>query len=255
MNMNAEVNPDVLKLLQNHRSVRKFNNSKIPERDVVQIITSAQAAPSSSHGQAYSIIGVTDPERKAKLAEYAGGQPQVESCSHFLVFCADLYRLEKIALQQGVDMTESIDSTEMFMVATIDAALVAQNTAIAAEALGLGIVYTGGLRNHPHEVAQLLELPKRVYAVFGMCIGYPEDIPDLKPRLPLEAVYFENKYKDFEEVNKHIHQYDEVMKAYYMNRTQGARSETWSETMTNKRKRPRRMNMKSFLLEQGFPLK
>ncbi|SDI83490.1 oxygen-insensitive NADPH nitroreductase [Paenibacillus naphthalenovorans] len=252
--MNVEPNPDVLKLLQNHRSIRKFRDQKISDPDLVNIITSAQAAPSSSHGQSYSIIGVTDPIRKKKLAEYAGSQPQVESCSHFLVFCADLYRLEKIALQQGVNMTAAIESTEMFMVATIDAALVAQNAAIAAEALGLGIVYTGGLRNHPYEVAQLLELPKRVYPVFGMCIGYPGEIPDQKPRLPLEAIYFENKYKRFEEVNKHLHQYDEIMRAYYLNRTHGIRSETWSETMTNKRKRPRRMNMKSFLSEQGFPL-
>jgi FMN reductase (NADPH) len=253
--MSAEQNPDVIKLLQNHRSVRKFKNRKISDEDLEQIITSARAAPSSSHGQAYSIIGVTDPERKKKLAEYAGGQPHVESCSHFLVFCADLYRSEMIALQQGADMTESLESTEMFIIATIDAVLVAQNTAVAAEALGLGIVYTGGLRNYPYKVTQLLELPKRVYPVFGMCIGYPEEIPDKKPRLPLEAVYFENKYKGFEEAHKHIQQYDETMKQYYLNRTDGKRSDTWSETMTNKRKQSRRLHMKAFLLEQGFPLK
>lgn len=252
--MDSEIYPDVIRLLQNHRSVRKFKNKKIPESDLEQIIISAQAASSSSHGQSYSIIRVTDLEKINKLSEYAGNQSHVKSCSQFLVFCADLYRLQQISLLNGVDMTESLDTTEMFLIATIDAALVAQNTAVSAEALGLGIVYIGGLRNHPYEVTQLLKLPKRVYPVFGMCLGYPEEMPEKKPRLPLKAFYFENEYKEFEETSKHIQQYDEIMKGYYQNRTDGSRSDTWSKTQTFKREQSRRLNMKPFLMEQGFPL-
>lgn len=252
----SKQNFEVLKILQNHRSIRQFTNKKISDAHVKEIMLSAQAAPSSSHGQAYSIICVTRLENKKKLAAYAGGQQQVEKCSHFFIFCADLHRLEKIAEKTGVDMTESLNSTEMFLIATIDAVLAAQNTAVAAEALGLGVVYTGGLRNNPEKVSNLLNLPQRVYPVFGMCIGYPdpERIPDQKPRLPLGAVYYENEYIPFEETYSHIAQYDRVMKQYYLERTDGQRADTWSDLITDKRKIPRRLHMKPFLEERGFPL-
>lgn len=249
-------NSNLLEVLQEHRSIRHYLNKKIPDKVIKRIVLSAQAAPSSSHGQAYSIICVTDDKKKKQLAEYSGGQQQVENCSHFFVFCADLYRLESIANNANINMEESLDSTEMFLIATIDAAIAAQNTAIAAEALGLGIVYIGGIRNNPYEVSQLLQLPHRVYPLFGMCIGYPDPnrLPDRKPRLPHQAQYFENEYKNFEEISSYIREYDEMMKQYYSNRTNGQRIKTWSETITDKRKIPRRLHMKTFLKDRGFPL-
>lgn len=248
--------PNFLSLLKNHRSIRHFLNKRIPDADIKAMITAAQSVSTSSNGQAFSIINVTDPEKKMKLAHYAGSQKQVESCSHFLVFCADLYRLEQMSTRVNVEMEESLNSTEMFLIATIDAALVAQNTAIAAESMGYGIVYTGGIRNNPEKVSELLNLPFRTYPVFGMCIGYPDPdkIPEKKPRLPLEAVFYENEYPRFEETYSYIYQYDEIMKEYYRNRTDSKREDTWSQTITDKRKIPRRMNMKSFLEERGFPL-
>lgn len=212
-------------------------------------------ASTSSHVQAYSIIGVTDKEMKKKLAELAGGQQHVESCAHFLVFCADLHRLDQAAKNEGEEESNSLEYTEMFMVATIDAALAAQNAAVAAESLGLGLVYIGGLRNHPDQVSELLKLPNKVYPVFGMCIGYPDQEVDTKPRLPQQAIYFENTYPEYSKVQPYLHEYDQTMKQYYIDRTEGKRSDTWSQMMASMLKTPRRTHMKSFLLERGFPLK
>ena len=61
---------------------------------------------------------------------------------------------------EGKDITQSIESTEKFMVALIDAALAAQNAAIAAESMGLGICYIGGIRNKLDEVKDLLKTPE-----------------------------------------------------------------------------------------------
>ena len=63
--------------------------------------------------------------------------------------------------------------TEHFIIATVDVALSAQTTVIAAESMGLGICYIGALRNNPAEVSELLALPEHVYPVFGLCIGHP----------------------------------------------------------------------------------
>jgi FMN reductase (NADPH) len=251
-------NFDFISLISEHRSIRKFSDEKIPEEAMEKIITAAQSASSSSHGQAYSIINVTSSEKRKILSEYAGNQKQVIDSSHFLVFCADLHRLDRIAKLANVNMKESLDSTEMFIVATVDAALAAQNTAIAAESIGYGIVYTGGIRNKPAEVAELLNLPYRTYPVFGMCIGHPisDQIPDKKPRLPTESIFFEDVYPDFDEKYEHLQQYDQLMKKYYMKRKGGSQKEkTWSEVMTDKRKVPRRQDMKLFLNNQKFLIK
>ncbi|SUG89245.1 oxygen-insensitive NADPH nitroreductase [Salmonella enterica subsp. enterica] len=75
-----------------------------------------------------------------------------------------------------------------------DTAMMGQNALTAAESLGLGGVYIGGIRNNIESVTELLKLPKHVLPLFGLCLGWPADNPDLKPRLPAELVVHENQY-------------------------------------------------------------
>ena len=163
-----------IETLLSHRSVRHFEEKPLSNEQIEMIVMSAQAASTSSNIQAYSIIGITDPEKKKKLAELAGNQSYVEKNGHFFVFCADLYRHEIVGEIENKDVMTSIESTEKFMVTLIDASLAAQNAAIAAESMGLGICYIGGIRNHLDEVCDLLKTPQRVIPLFGMAVGYPE---------------------------------------------------------------------------------
>ena len=85
-----------------HRSVRHFEDKPLSKEQIEMIVISAQAASTSSNIQAYSIIGVTDPEKKKKLAELAGNQSYVQKNGHFFVFCADLYRHEIIGEMEKI---------------------------------------------------------------------------------------------------------------------------------------------------------
>lgn len=242
----------VTKLLQAHRSIRKFQQKPISQQDMEQIILSAQAAPTSSHVQAYSIVGVTDQTKRDRIAEYAGNQAYISTCSHFLVFCADFYRLEKLLSARQIDATPALETTEKLLVGTVDASLAAQNAAIAAESLGLGIVYIGGIRRNPDKVSELLRLPHRVYPVFGVCLGYPDQDPQTKPRLPMDVIYHENEYIEFEQQRGFLQEYDEQVKQYYTQRTGGTRQDTWSDSMEKLLTQPSREHMQSFLEERGF---
>ncbi len=184
-----------IETLLSHRSVRHFEDKPLSREQIERIVTSAQAASTSSNIQAYSIIGITDPEKKKKLAELAGNQDYVEKNGHFFVFCADLYRHEIVGEIEHRDVLTSIESTEKFMVTLIDTALAAQNAAIAAESMGLGICYIGGIRNNLDEVCKLLKTPQRVIPLFGMAVGYPEKLVNQKPRLPFSHIYHENEYE------------------------------------------------------------
>jgi len=241
----------IIETILNHRSIRNFEDKPLTREQIEIIVESAQAASTSSYIQAYSIIGVTDREKKKKLAELAGNQTYVEENGHFFVFCADLYRHEFIGKIEGRDVIPSIESTEKFMVALIDASLAAQNASLAAESLGLGICYIGGIRNNLKEVGKLLNIPERVIPLFGLAVGYPKKITDKKPRLPLSHVYHEEQYNT-DHYEEELTSYNNVISNYYMERTAGKRTDTWTEQMAKMLEKKSRMYMKDYVQGQKF---
>lgn len=243
------MNPTI-ELLKSHRSIRKFADRPVSRELLEELIRAGQAAATSSHVQACSVIHVKNPEKRAAIADYAGGQGYVASCGAFLVFCADMKRPTEAAERTGARVVRGM--TEQLLVASVDTALMAQNVAIAAESEGLGICYIGGIRNDPQAVSDLLELPQHVYPVFGMCLGYPAHDPDVKPRLPVEAILKEDRYTDDREW---VEAFDDTMHAYYRSRKGGPKDSTWSQNLTPLFDTKLRPHMREFLIERGFEMK
>jgi nitroreductase len=182
----------LLSFLNSHVSVRQYTDQPITEDQEHLIVTTAQRSPTSSNLQAYTIIGIRNQNTKNQLAELCGRQGHIAESALFLVFCADLYRLSLLSAERGYQFTG--EYTEPFIVAAVDTALVAGRALMAAQAMGLGGVMVGSIRNHPDKVADLLNLPPYTCPVMGMSLGYPAAVPQVKPRLPLEAVYCREKY-------------------------------------------------------------
>lgn len=215
---------DTIELLINHMSIRKFEDREVPRDIVDTIVQCAQMAPTSNHFQAYSIIEITDADKKEALTRISGNQACVAGAKLLLMFCADLHR--GAAFYEDVDPA-LFSSTENFIIGTVDAALAAQKALIAAQSLGLGGVIVGGIRNDVEEVSQLLQLPQLVYPVFLLCLGYPAENPGTKPRLPQAAVHKFNIY-DTAQDEALIDQYNRTVSAYYHQRTGGKSDDTWS---------------------------
>ncbi|GAU78758.1 oxygen-insensitive NADPH nitroreductase [Fusibacter sp. 3D3] len=239
---------ETLKLLKSHQSIRKFKEDPIPKAFIEAIIDAAQMASTSSFLQAYSIISIGDMAVRSEIARLSGDQKYIVSAPTFLVFCADLHRLSLACKKQGVPYESGY--AETFIVATVDAALAAENTIIAAESLGLGGVFIGGIRNNPKRISELLKLPDEVYPVFGMCLGFPDHAPGPKERLPKKVVFHEEVYKDADE--SVMDAYDERIRAYYIERTHGKKSESWTESISEKIAHETRDHMKSFLESKAF---
>ncbi len=209
------VNDTIAGLLA-HRSVRAYRPDPVPPGAVAAILAAAQSAATSSNLQAYGVVAVEDPARKARLAELANHQAHVRECPLLLVWLADLSRLDRVAERSGCAAGAN-RFLEMFLVAAIDAALAAQNAVVAAESLGLGTVYIGAMRNRPEEVAAELDLPPDVFAVFGLCVGYPDPTRPaaIKPRLPQALVLHRERYdQDRTAEAAAIARYDATMKAF-----------------------------------------
>ncbi len=241
-----------IELLMSHRSIRKFTGQPIAPELLNSFIRSGQAAATSSFLQGVSVIRITDKELRNQFSEIAANQAYVREAAEFLVFCADLNRSSRCCDMHGETATEGF--TEQFIIATVDTALFAQNVVTAAESSGLGICYIGAIRNNPAKAAGLLKLPRGVYPVFGLCLGYPDQDPEIKPRLPLEVVMKENVYSEDGD-RETIEKYDEDVREYYRTRTGGKRDMTWSEQMSGMLSKEARPHMLGFLNDQGLATK
>ncbi|EEG09655.1 oxygen-insensitive NADPH nitroreductase [Pseudogulbenkiania ferrooxidans] len=245
------MNP-VIQLLKSHRSIRKFTNQPVSDELINEIVACGQAAATSSNIQATTVIRVRNVEKREKIAALSGGQAYVASAGAFLVYCADLHRPQLACEMQGGQFSAGM--TEHFIIATVDAALAAQNSVTAAESLGLGICYIGGIRNHPQEIAELLGLPDHVYPIFGLCLGYPAQDPEIKPRLPLSVVLKEECYQNQNDLEG-IKAYDEQLRTYYRSRTGGTKDSCWSVEMKGLVGKESRPHMRDFLSRRGFSMK
>lgn len=240
---------NVIKLLNSHRSIRKFTDRSVAQELINSCVQAGQAAATSSFIQACTVIQINDEKKRTDLSEWAGNQTYVKDAPTFLVFCADMNRHKISCDIHNAEMLSGF--TEQFITATVDCALFAQNVAIAAESEGLGIVYIGGLRNKINLVTESLALPDLVYPVFGMCLGYPDQNPEVKPRLPLDVVLKHDIYNDQHDVDL-IKNYDHDVQAYYRSRTGGQKEMTWSEQISGMLQKEARPHMLDFLKSRGF---
>ncbi|RWX79347.1 NADPH-dependent oxidoreductase [Neorhizobium lilium] len=221
-----------LESILSHRSVRNYLPQPVPDGLLHLAVAAAQSAPTSSGLQAWSVVAVEDPERRAKLAELAGPNPQILSAPLFLVWLADLSRLRKIATERDKS-GDGLDYFESFLLASVDAALAAQNALVALESLGLGTCYIGGIRNHPAEVGEVLGLPPESFAVFGMTVGYPDPTveTEIKPRLPQQLVLHRERYQP-QTSEAELSAYDERMAAFQTG--QGMPPRGWTNVVASR---------------------
>ena len=239
----------ILKLLAAHRSVRKFAATPLPDETVRACVAAAQMAASSSNVQPYSLLQVHDAAAREALAECSGGQSQVAQAGAFFVVCAEQRRHRLLAEDRGQPYVPNL---ETFLVGAIDAALFAQNLVVAFEAQGLGTCYIGGLRNDLGRVCALLDLPRDVFPLFGLCVGEPHEDPDTKPRLGLDAVLHHDRYPSDERVRAGIAEYDGRMATYYAER--GLEGRDWSGGVRRKFARAAREDLFEFYETQGARL-
>ena len=213
---------ETITLMKSHTSVRRFKEEAIPQEDLNTILSAGQMASSWKNFQSYSVIVVRSQEKKEALYELVP-QEAIRQSAAFLLFVGDLNRAEKGA-RLHTD-TFQPQGVEGLLITSVDAALAGQNTLLAAESLGYGGVIIGLVRYKSVEIAELFNLPDYTYPVFGIALGVPNQKHDVKPRLPLENVVFEEEYQ--EQTAEAIEVYDRVQTEYA-----GARATTtWSQRL------------------------
>lgn len=216
-----------------HSSVRHFTHETVPEVICEHILQAAFAASSSCFMQVVSVIRVEDRALRARLAQLAGNQRHVVEADQFWVFVADYHRNQTLVPEQDLGWCEQL------MVGCTDAAIVAQNAMVALEALGLGGVFVGGIRNGIKEVAQLLELPQHTIPVLGLAFGWPAHKNACKPRLPRSVTVMRDRYCEAD--RKELADYNAQLAHYFASRSSNAKTSDFAKevaTIMGKERRP-----------------
>lgn len=178
---------ETIKTQLNHRSIRQFKPLALTQEEVDLLVDVARHTATSNFRQSYSIISITDQKLKEEIADIAN-QPYIPNAGHLFVFVVDQRRNTLIAEAKGAEALVQ-GSPERFISAFSDAMIAAQNMVVAAESLGMGTVYLGSILNDNAKLSELLKLPKYVYPAVGLAVGWPDQEPLLKPRLPRHVIH------------------------------------------------------------------
>ena len=210
-----------------HRSIRSFTDRTVSDENLDAIIRAVQAAPNWVNLQLVSMIVIREAERRKLFADLCGHQPHIAEAPVFLIFCADYYRIALACKAKGQTLHEVMQDIDTLLVGAHEVGIALEAAIVAAESLGLGTVPIGDVRKNAKEVIRELQLPKYVFPMLGLCIGYPANDPGLKPRFQKEAICFEETYNTH--LEKQLAEYDKTYSQYLLKRSWNNRVGNWTD--------------------------
>ena len=188
-------------------ATKMFDGEKIPEEKINELLELIRFSPSGLNTQPWKIKVITDQKTKDELLPATFNQPQISTCSHLLVFCAntDLTgQIEKVdqAMRKG-GVPDEIRERMMGMArdnagnassegrlerAKCHTYLALGNAVNGAKALGFDSCPMAGF--DPKAYSKILNLPDHLVPTLLCPLGYAADTPIPKVRLSKEDVFF-----------------------------------------------------------------
>ena len=251
--------PWVRQVLQ-RRTHRRYADRPVSEPLLRLLLGAAFSASAKSDFQQATVIRVEERARRDRLAALFRDMPWIGDAPVFLVFCGDARRLERLGELHGHPADNG--KLEGFFNAAVDAALVLQTFILAAETAGFGCCPISVIRNYPDAVAEILDLPGKVFPVAGLCVGHPTAAGHISMRLPLEVTLHTDRYDDAL-LDQKVAAYDRRRDARYsIPREQQRLPEVfgyaalygWSEDKARQATRPEGQDFPSYLRARGFTM-
>lgn len=237
--------------LLERRSIRRYQYDQVSDADMEFIYAAIRNTPTSYNGQQFSVIDISDNDLKEHLYEITG-QKQIKTCSHFLVFVADYHKMELAWKAKRIAPTDFPATADGYTVGVIDASLALMSALVAAESRGIGTCPIGYIRTaDPEKVAKLLKLPKGVCLVCGLALGLPRELPDLKPKQPVELIVHRNTYRS-DDLTPELLQYDSQVRRYNASRAGGTSDNDWVSHITDYYREGEKYNILAAARAQGF---
>lgn len=187
----------IINSLYTRKSVRVFTDQPVAQKDKELILNAALQAPSAGCQLLYTILDITDQDKKERLAVLCDHQPFISNAPVILIFCADCRKWLTFYKEAG--LTPRNPGPGDLFLAMEDALIAAQNTVTAAQSLGIGSCYIGDIMENAEDVKALLNIPKYVYPACMLVLGYPTAQQQARPkpdRFSLAHIVCKNGYQD-----------------------------------------------------------
>lgn len=218
---------EIIESLYHRKSMRVFEEKAIPEELKGEILHAALQAPSAGCQQLYTILDITDPEKKAALAETCDHQSFIAKAPMVLIFCADCKKWYDLFTEAGCAPRKP--GAGDLMLAVMDATIAAQNAVVAAESLGIGSCYIGDIMENCEAQRTILQLPEYVFPAAMLVFGWPtsQQKNRLKPkRVDLKYILHKNTYP---------HMYGKELKEMYAEQCGNQTFEEWATAFCNRK--------------------
>ena len=181
--------------MKQRRTIRRYQEKDVTPELLNELMEIACRASTVGNMQTYSVVLTRDAAMKEKLSPAHFNQPMVKKAPVVLTFCVDLNRFSKWCEQRQA--IPGYDNLQWFVTGAVDALLVAQTFCVAAEERGLGICYLGTTTYNPNQIIDALQLPKLVFPITTITLGWPDESPEQVDRLPLESILHQETYHDY----------------------------------------------------------
>ena len=181
--------------IHTRRTIRQYAPRDVDDQLLLRLLADAERTQTMGNLQLYSVVVTRDADKKAQLAPAHFNQPMVTQAPVVLTFCADFRRTTRWAEERQAD--PGYDNPLSFLNAATDALLYCQTFCNLAEAEGLGLCYLGTTVYMPEAIIDILALPRLVFPVATITLGWPDEQPPLTDRLPIEAIVHRETYDDY----------------------------------------------------------
>ena len=168
----------VIDSMLNRKSVRKYTDQKPTDEVVETVVRAGQQAPFAAQ-----LCSVLLTRKKAPF-----GAPL------WFTLCVDMHRMELVMAKRGWKTVAN--DLSLLLMAIQDVALMAENMVIAAESLGMGSCFMGTTPYRAERIQKKYHLPKRVFPLVELVMGYPDEEFPTRPRYPLTFTLFEDEYPE-----------------------------------------------------------
>ncbi|MBQ0931312.1 nitroreductase family protein [Ideonella alba] len=205
------------RLLQAHRSIRCFRSDPVDDALVDACLVDAlQGSSSSGNLNMVSVVKTRDQASRRQLHALHGEQDMILQAPLLLTFCADTHRTRAWLAERGARL--GFSDLVSWHVASFDAMIIAQTAALALESHGLGICYMGTTLFSMAAIAELLGCPDHVLPVTTLVVGWPDEAPAQRDRLPASAWIHDERYQrlDAASIERDFREREERGKARYL---------------------------------------
>lgn len=196
---------ELINAIKARRSIRKFKADTVPDNLIREVLEAAKTAPSGTNIQPWRFVVVKSEAAKERLST-ATTLPFVTSAPVVIACCVDHSVFSNVENRvrelkeagaflgtplEGIDPKDYVkrrnaDEATAKAYLSLNAAIAIDHLTLRAVDLGLGTCWV--MMFDQNKAKEAMDLDERYTIIALIPIGYPDQDPPPRPRLPLEEV-------------------------------------------------------------------